>query len=163
MTQIDPADDLVSFLQSNINASNISVSFTPSDDVKHAVYEGSNDYPQIAIVSNDPVVPGGGETGFTAIRSGNGPVQDSIETLLVDCWGGPEDDDTYQGGSDHPDGVAAELRAEVVRTCNSDVTNPPNGYQWISAESLGDADDTDRSPTHYREQVTARLKQTKTF
>jgi hypothetical protein len=163
MTQIDPADDLVSFLQSNINASNISVSFTPSDDVKHANYEGSNDYPQIAIVSNDPVVPGGGETGFTAIRSGNGPVQDSIEALLVDCWGGSPDDGTYQDNSDDPDATAAELRAEVVDTCNSNATNPPRGYQWMSGTNQGDADDTDRSPTHYREQVLVRMKQTKTF
>jgi len=155
----DPNDDLVSFLQSNVNGGNISVSFTPSDDIGHANYEGANSYPQIAVVTNDPVIPGGGQTGYTSISSdGSGPNQATIATILVDCWGGPEDDDTYQRGSDHPADIAAELAEEVRRACHASATNPPSGYDWLGARRRGDAHDTDRNPTHYREQVECLLR-----
>ena len=155
----DPTDDLVSLLRSNFDATAISVGFTPADDIDHANYSGANDYPQVAIVSNDPVIPGGGQTGYTTIAGdGSGPNQDTIATILVDCWGGPEDDGIYQGTPEHPDAVAAELAAEVVDTCHEQATTPPPGYDWLGARPLGDADDTDRGPTHYREQVECLLR-----
>jgi len=155
----EPSDDLVSFLQSNFDTSNVSVSFSTSSDIGHADYEGANDYPQVAVVSNDPVTPGGGLTGYTSIdAAGGGPNQATVAVILVDCWGGPEDDPTYQGGSTHADEVAAELADEVRRVCHDSATSPPTGYDWIGAKRLGDADDTDRSPTHYREQVGCRLR-----
>jgi len=156
---VDPADDLVSFLQSNFDSAAISVAFSNSDDIDHADYSGANEYPQVAIVSNDPVIPGGGQTGFTSISGdGSGPNQATIETILVDCWGGPEDDGAYDGNPEHPDGIAAELSSEVIDTCHDDATNPPAGHSWIGARPLGDADDTDRNPTHYREQVECLLR-----
>jgi len=155
----DPTADLVSFLQNNVNGGEISVSFTPGSDVGFANYEGANDYPQIAVVTNDPVIPGGGQTGYTSINpDGSGPNQASIHTILVDCWGGPEDDAAYQGGSTHPDLIAAELADEVRRVCHANATSPPSGYDWLGARRLGDTDDTDRSPTHYREQVECLLR-----
>lgn len=161
----DPSDDLVSFLRSNVDDSNISVPFSTSDDIDHADYDGPNDYPQIAVVSNDPVVPGGGETGWTGMDpGGGGPIQDRVETMLVDCWGGPEDRDVYQNNGTHPDKVAAELRAEVVRACNAAAAGgAPSAYEWIAATPQGDADDTERDRTHYREQALCRLKHTETY
>jgi len=94
----DVKADLVAFLRSNFDDTAPSVSWTSSEDIVHADYDGQRDYPQVAIVSRDPVVPGGGQTNATGIDAGgNGPVQDVIYLVLVDCWGGPEDDDSYQG------------------------------------------------------------------
>jgi hypothetical protein len=157
----DVSDDLVSFLRSRFNTSVVSVSFTTTD-IDHADYDGPNAYPQIAVVSEDPVVPGGGQTQFTGIDGGGGgPIQDVVVSVLVDCWGGPEDADAYQGVDVHPDLVATELATEVWRRClNASTDNPPDGYEWISAEPPRDADDTERNTVHYRQQVVCRLKYT---
>jgi len=157
---VDPSDDLVSFLQTNFDSSVVSVSFSTSSDIDHANYEGPNDYPQVAVVSEDPFVLGGGVTGFTGIDpDGDGPVQDVIVEILVDCWGGPETETVYQNNDVHPDTVATELAHEVWQTCNdAAAADSPSGYAWVSADPPRDADDTDRQQTHYRQQVVCRLK-----
>lgn len=160
MTQ-DPADDLVTFLRNRVDTSVASVP-VDTTDIGHADYEGPNDYPQIAVVSEDPAVPGGGETAFTGMDGGGGgPIQDVVVSIPVDCWGGPVDDDAYQGNDADPDSVAAELAAEVHVTClEASTVDPPPGYEWISADPPRGADDLDRPSTHYRQQVIARLKYT---
>jgi hypothetical protein len=161
---IDVSEDLVEFLRSRVDGGVVSVAFDPASDIDHADYDGANHYPQVAVVSEDPQVPGGGRTKFTGMDGGGaGPIQDVVVSVLVDCWGGPHDDDTYRGGDVHPDVVAAELATEVWETClNAAVTGAPAGYEWIGAEPPQDADDTTRDSVHYRQQVVARLKHTYT-
>lgn len=153
-------EDLVGFLRSNVDTSNISVTFSTSDDIHQADYDGGHDYPEIAVVSTDPVVPGGGDTRFTGMDpTGAGPIQSGIEVVLVDCWGGPADDPAYVGNSVHPDTVANELAREVwKRSIDAAADAAPSGYEWISADPPRTADDTESyEDTHFRDQVTVRL------
>jgi len=163
--------DLIAFLREQMDPSVVAVTFDPGPpgdtdaggDVFFADYDGDLDYPLVAIVSNDPVVPGGGETGFTGIDSGGGgPVQDVVETILVDCWGGPVDDAIYDGAGTHPDDVANNLGREVWSVCNEAAAeNAPAGYEWIGASPPSTADDEEtHERTHYRDQVVVRLKHT---
>lgn len=158
----DVSDDLVSFLRDRLDDSVVSVGFSASSDIGHADYAGANSYPQIAVVSEDPQVPGGGQTQFTGMDGGGGgPIQDVIVSILVDCWGGPTDHDAYTDVDVHPDLVAAELATEVQQVCLAASTvEPPDGYEWISASPPQDADDTERDAVHYRQQVAVRLKYT---
>lgn len=159
----DVKADLVSFLRSNFDTSQVSVSFGTSDDIVHADYDGQRSYPQIAVVSRDPIVPGGGTTGATGIDpSGDGPIQDVVYLVLVDCWGGPKDESVYQGNSADPDSVAVELAEEVAKVCRQGSEGEPTGYEWIMADPPVEADDIEESPTHHREQVQVRLKTTYT-
>lgn len=160
---VDPKADLREFLRDNLNPSAISVPFTNGDDVVFADYDGEQTYPQVAIVSKDPVVPGGGQTQATGIDpSGAGPVQDVIYLVQIDCWGGPDDASIYQTEGSHPDTVANELGEEVAATCRVGTDGAPDGYEWLMAGPPTEADDTDESPTKHRDIVTARLKVTYT-
>lgn len=165
---VDPKDDLRSFLRSNFDPSAISVSFTNADDIDFADYDGDRSYPQVAIVSSDPIVPGGGSMAATGIEaSGRGAIQDVVYLVQVDCWGGPDDADVYQSEGSHPDIVANELGQEVHRVCfeadHSDVGPPvPDGYEQINADPPFESDDTNESPTEHREIVTVRMKVTYT-
>lgn len=157
----DVKADLVSYLRSNFNAGAVSVSWTNSDDIVHADYDGARDYPQAAIVSRDPIVQGGGTTGVTGIDpGGGGPIQDVVYLVQVDCWGGPEDDPVYTGSGTHPDAVAVEIAEEVAETCRVGDENAPTGYNWLMADPPEEADDTDENPTHHREIVQVRMKYT---
>jgi hypothetical protein len=161
---MDVSDDLVTFLQSRVDESAVSVGFDSDSDIDHADYDGANHYPQMAVVSEDSQVPGGGRTKYTGMDGGGGgPIQDVIVSVLVDCWGGPEDDPAYIDTDVHPDLVAAELAGEVWDAClDAATTGPPEGYEWIGAEPPRDADDTTRDTVHYRQQVITRLKHTYT-
>lgn len=159
----DVKADLLTFLRSNFDDTAVSVPWTNSDDIVHADYEGSRDYPKVAIVSRDPITPSAGSTGASGIdASGAGPIQDVIYLVQVDCWGGPEDDDTYQGNSADPDSVAVDLAEEVAATCRIGTDGAPSGYEWMMADPPQEADDTEESPTHHREIVTVRMKVTYT-
>ena len=157
---VDVSDDLVTFLRANLNTERVSVPFDPADDIDHANYEGSQEYPQIAVVSEDAIVAGGGLTQYSGIDpGGGGGIQDVVVSLLVDCWGGPEDEAVYRSTGVHPDRVAAELAHEVHQAATATgASSPPPGYDWLSAEPPRDADDVDREQTHYRQQVICRLK-----
>jgi hypothetical protein len=158
---IDPKGDLRVVLRNNLDASVVSVPFTNADEIVFADYDGDRSYPEVAIVSKDPVVPGGGQTQATGIDPADGsPVQDVVYLVQVDCWGGPDDDDTYQEHGSHPDVVANELGEAVAETCRVGSDGAPAGYEWIFAEPPTEADDTEESPTVHREIVTVRMKVT---
>jgi hypothetical protein len=160
----DPSDDLVSFLRSNVNTGNISVPFTSADDIDHADPDGPRSFPKIAISAADASPVEGGQTGFSGIDpGGNGPIQDVIVSIQVDCWAGPETVSAYQTNSVHPDHVAAEMSTEVHTSClDAAADNAPSGYHWIAADPPRDADDTEVSETEYRDIVIVRLKYTET-
>lgn len=160
----DVKDDLVTFLRNNVDPSVVSVSFTNADDIVFADYDDQRSYPQVAVVSRDPVVPGGGQTGVTGIDpGGGGSIQDVVELVQVDCWGGPRDESPYEGTSNDPDTVANELGEEVHSTCfDATPSEAPAGYEWISADPPFEGDDTEENPTHHREIVQVRMKWTKT-
>lgn len=162
--------DLIAFLREQLDPAEIPIAFDPGPagdpdaggDVHFADYDGDLDYPLVAPVSNDPVVPGGGETGYTGMQASGGPVQDAIETVLVDCWGGPVDEAIYDGAGTHPDDVANDLAREVWSVClEAAADGAPDGYEWIGADPPSTADDTEtHERTHYRDQVVVRMKHT---
>lgn len=159
----DVKGDLVDYLRANVDGSAISVPWTNADDIVFANYDGGRDYPQVAVVSKDFVVPGGGQTAATGIDAGGaGPVQDRVWLVLVDCWGGPDDEQVYEDNGVHPDAVASKLGEEVFQTCFQGSDGAPDGYEWITADPPQESDDVEESPTHHREQVTVRLKETHT-
>lgn len=159
----DVKADLVDFLRDNVDPSAVSVPWTNADDVVFADYDGDRDYPQAAVVSRDPVVTGGGQTGATGIDpGGDGPIQDVVYLVQVDCWGGPEDDPVYSGSGTHPDIVAVELAEVVAETCRVGSDGAPAGYEWIMADPPTEADDVEEDPTHHREIVQVRMKVTYT-
>ncbi|WP_459191824.1 hypothetical protein [Halosimplex sp. J119] len=159
---VDPKSDLVGYLRANVDPSAIPVPFTNADDIVFADYDGgAGPFPQVAVVSKDPVVPGGGQTQATGIDpTGAGPVQDVIYLVQVDCWGGPDDADVYANNGSHPDVVANELGEEIAATCRVGSVGAPDGYEWMFAEPPTEADDTDQSPTEHRDIVTVRMKVT---
>jgi hypothetical protein len=168
--------DLVAFLREYFDETAVSVTFSPGDptdptvegDVRFAGYDGANDYPQVAVVSEDPVVAGGGQTQYSGIDAGGrGGIQDVITAVQIDCWGGPHDADVYQTEDSNPDTVANELGRETHRVLfeadEADVGPPvPDGYEWVNAEQPSSSNDIERSPTHYRRIVVARTKHTET-
>ncbi|WP_324757093.1 hypothetical protein [Haloarcula montana] len=170
----DIKKDLVAFLREHFDDSVVPVTFDAGDptqpatdgDVRFADYDGANDYPQVAIASEDPTVAGGGETGYSGMDpGGNGGIQDTITSVQIDCWGGPDDADIYQSDGSHPDVVANALGREVhdilFEADESDDGPPtPDGYDWVNAQPPTESNDTERSPTHYRRFVVARLKHT---
>jgi len=159
----DAKDDLVSFLRSNFDDTAPSVPWTNSDDIVHADYDGSRDYPQIAVVSSDFIVPGGGQTQATGMDAGGaGPIQDRIYLIQTDCWGGPDTESVYNQQNTHPDVVATELADEVFSTCFQGTDASPSGYEWITADPPEEADDVEETPTHHRQIVNVRLKWTYT-
>jgi len=159
---VDPKGDLVEYLRDNVDGSAASVPFTNADDIVFADYDGgAGPFPQVAVVSKDPVVPGGGQTQATGSDpSGGGPIQDVIYLVQVDCWGGPDDAQVYADHGSHPDVVANELGEEVAATCRVGSDGAPAGYEWLFAEPPQESDDTEQSPTEHREIVTVRMKVT---
>jgi hypothetical protein len=158
----DVSGDLVDFLRSEADFTSVSVSFDDQNDLHEANPDGGRSYPSVVTVSEDPIVPGGGDTQFTAMDpGGGGPIQDRIWLVTVDCWGGPVSAGAYEGVDVHPDDVAGELGNIVSDTCiNAAADAAPSGYEWISADPPSTANDTDPEYTHYRRQVTCRLKTT---
>lgn len=170
----DIKSDSVAFLREYVDPSVIPVPFDPGDpadptaagDVKFADYDGANSYPQVAIVSEDPAIAGGGETGYTGMDpGGRGGIQDTITSVQIDCWGGPEDDNTYSEHGSHPDVVANALGREVHRVLfeadESEYGPPvPETYEWVNAEQPRETNDTERNPTHHRRTIIARLGHT---
>jgi len=161
---VDPKADLVDHLRANVDPNAVPVPFTNADDVVFADYDGDlGPFPQVAVVSKDPVVPGGGQTQATGIDpSGAGPIQDVVYLVQVDCWGGPVDADVYANHGSDPDSVANDLAEEVAATCRVGSDGAPAGYEWLFADPPREADDTEASPTKHRDIVTARLKVTYT-
>lgn len=159
----DISETVVEFLRAEVDPSAVPVPFDPGEDIGFAEYDQGIDYPRVATVSEDPVVPGGGETGYTAIDPGGGPpIQDRIFLIVVDCWGGPVDDPTYQNNGSHPDVVANALGHEVADAAlTAAADGAPDPLDWISAEPPVTANDVERDPTHYRRQVTIRAKTTR--
>lgn len=170
----DIKSDLIAFLRQHFDESVVSVTFSPGDPadptteegIRFADYDGANEYPQIAVVSEDPTLPGGGTTGYSAMDAGGkGGIQDVITSVQIDCWGGPDNDDIYQSEGSHPDPVANQLARETHRVLfeadESDEGPPvPDGYEWVNAEQPVESNDTERNPTHFRRYVIARLKHT---
>lgn len=159
---VDPKDDLVSFLRTNFDDNAISIGFTNADDIVFADYDGEQSYPQVAVVSKDFAVPGGGQTGATGIQQDGAPIQDVVYLVQVDCWGGPKDIAIYQGSGTDPDTVANELGEEVADTCRVGTDGAPSGYEWLFADPPMEADDTDPETTVHREIVNVRMKVTYT-
>lgn len=170
----DVKSDLVTHLREHFDAGDVPVPFdvgdpadpTASGDVRFADYDGENDYPQVAIVSEDAVVPGGGQTQYTGMDAGGaGGIQDTVTSVQVDCWGGPHDAAVYDDHGSNPDVVANALGRAVhdvlFNTDEADEGPPvPDGYEWVNAEPPVESNDTERTPTHYRRFVVARLKHT---
>lgn len=159
----DTTDDLLTFLRNNFNTANISVTFSTSD-IEHANYEDGPSYPSAAIVSEDPVVPGGGPLDVTGMDgSGGGAIQDVITSVLVDCWGGTHETQIYHDEGSNPDVVAKEIANEVHRVCfEATPLEAPAGYEQISAAPPQSAHDTQASPTVRRYQTVCYLKYTNT-
>lgn len=170
----DIKSDLVAFLREHVDETKISVPFNVGDPtspteaggVQIADYDGEKAHPQVAVVSEDPVVAGGGETMYSGMDAGGrGGIQDVVTLVQIDCWGGPRDDDVYQTHGSHPDTVSNELGREVHRVLfeadESDEGPPvPTGYEWVNAEPPEESHDVERSPTHFRRVVVARTKHT---
>jgi hypothetical protein len=170
----DIKQDLVTFLRTYIDETSITVSFdsgnpskpNASGGVRFADYDGENEYPQIAIASEDPSVSGGGQSRYSGIDAGGrGGIQDVITSVQIDCWGGPDTAEVYQTEGSHPDVVANELGREVHRVlfeADEAAEGPPvpDGYEWVNAEPPTESNDTNRSPTHYRRVVIGLLKHT---
>lgn len=159
--------DLIDFLRTHVDETAISVSFTNADDIGFAAYDDVDQDVYVTPVSEDPVVPGGGQTQYSGMDpGGRGGVQDVVTLVQIDCWGGDRDAAIYQGVDSHPDIVANELAREVHRVlfeADESAAGPPvpEGYEWVNAEPPTDADDAQQSPTKYRDYVLARLKYTK--
>ncbi|WP_323190456.1 hypothetical protein [Halostella sp. PRR32] len=172
----DIKSDLVAFLRQHFDSGAIPVTFEAGDPtdpttvegVRFADYDGANDYPQVAVVSEDPTTPGGGQTGYSGIDAGGGGgIQDAVTSVQIDCWGGPHDADIYQSEGSHPDVVANALGRETHRVlfkADESSSGPPvpDGYEWVNAEQPVESNDTKRSPTHYRRFVVAKTKHTET-
>lgn len=164
----DIKQDVIEFLRANIDTSAISVSFSASDDIGFAQYDDVDQDVYVTPVSEDPVVPGGGQTGYSGIDAGGrGGIADVVVSVQIDCWAGDRDADVYQTADSHPDIVANELSQEVYRVlfdADESSSGPavPSGYEWVNAEPPTDADDVEESPTKYRDTVLARLKYTQT-
>ena len=171
----DIKSDLVAFLRQHFDETAIPVTFNPGPtddptadgDVRFADYDGgAGPYPNVSIVSEDPVVVGGGEAQYSGIDAGGkGGIQDVVTSVQIDCWGGPHDAEIYANEDSHPDVVANALGRETHRVLfeadESDEGPPlPDGYEWINAEQPVENNDTERSPTHYRRFVVARTKHT---
>lgn len=158
---LDVSEDLVAFLRSRLDVDDIPVAFDVDDDIGLGKYNASVAQPFVTPVSEDPVVPGGGQTGYTALGA-DGPLQDQVWLVLVDCWGGAVDASIYQDEDAHPDGVANVLGQLVARACReAAAAGAPDGYEWVNADPPQTANDDQRDPTHYRRQVTCRLKTTR--
>jgi hypothetical protein len=158
---VDPKKDLRDYLRNNLNTGALTVPMSTSDIVIGDP-DGSRTYPQAAVTTKDPIVPGGGETQATGINpaKGSAPIQDVVYTVQVDCWGGPHDADVYANHGSNPDRVANDLGEEVAATCRVGQSGSPANYEWLFAGPPQEADDTDHNPTSHREVVTARLKVT---
>lgn len=170
----DIKSDLIAHLREYFDAGAVPVPFDVGDptdpsapgDVRYADYDGANDYPQVAIVSEDGVVPGGGQTQYTGMDAGGGGgIQDTVTSVQIDCWGGPRDADVYAEHGSHPDAVANALSREthsVLFNTDESAEGPPipDGYEWINAEPPVENNDTKRTPTHYRRYVVGLLKHT---
>lgn len=167
--------DLVAFLREHFDETEIPVTFdagnhtdpTASGDVRFADYDGgAGPYPNVSILSEDAVVPGGGQTQYSGVDAGGkGGIQDVVTSVQIDCWGGPQDADIYQSEGSHPDVVANALGRETHRVLfEADESNEgppvPDGYEWVNAEQPVENNDLERSPTHYRRFVIARIKHT---
>lgn len=160
----DTTDDLLSFLINgtpSFDTSAISVTFS-TDSIEHANYDDGPTYPSIAIVSEDPTTPNGGQMGVSGMDgSSGGPIQDVVTSVLVDCWGGTHETDIYHNESSNPDVVAKELAWEVHRVCfEATPVDAPAGYELVSAAVPQTAHDTESSPTVRRYQVVCYLKYT---
>ena len=157
----DPTEDLRSFVVANFDTSAISVTFS-TDDIEHANYDDGPTYPSVAIVSEDPSVLGGGPMDVSAIAGGGGgAVQETVVSVLVDCWGGIHETQIYHDEGSNPDVVAKELAHETHRVCFDAIpSEAPAGYELISAAPPRSAHDTDASPTVRRYQTTCYLKYT---
>jgi hypothetical protein len=158
---VDPKKDLRDFLRSNLNTGAVPVPMS-TDDIVVGDPDGNRTYPQAAVTTKDPIVPGGGETQATGIdpASGGGPIQDVVYLVQVDCWGGPHDADVYATHGSNPDRVANDLGEEVATTCRVGVSGAPTDYEWLFTGPPTEADDTDENPVSHREVVTVRLKAT---
>lgn len=165
---MDVKKDIIDHLRSHVDTGNISVSFSTSDDIGFSQYDDVDQAVYATPVSEDPVVPGGGQTQYTGIDpGGTGGVADVVVSLQIDCWGGDREAPVYDAASTHPDIVASELSDEVYRVLfatDDSASGPsvPSGYDWLNAEPPTEADDTEQSPTTYRDIVVARAKYTKT-
>lgn len=157
------ATDLRDFLQGSngIDTSTLSFSFSTSDDVVVSDPEGGPSYPEAAVASKDPTIPGGPATRFTGYDpSGAGPIQESIVSLQVDCWGGTEEDGTIQTDDVHPATAAEELAEAVWQACfDANAASPPSGYEWVAADRPFQNHDTTESPPAYRESTICYLKE----
>jgi hypothetical protein len=164
----DIKKDLIDFLRSEVNSSAFSVPFTNSDSIGFEAYDDADEAVYITPVSEDPAVPGGGQTQYTGIDpSGDGGIADVVVSVQIDCWGGDRDDQIHADNDTHPDVVANELSQEIYRVlfeANDAAAGPgvPADYDWINAEPPREADDLEQSPTKYRDIVVARMKYTKT-
>lgn len=162
----DVKADLIAFLREYVDTDAISVPFTADDDIGFAAYDDTEQGVYVTPVSEDPVVPGGGQTQYSGIDAGGrGGIQDVITSVQIDCWGGDVQADVYGGVDSHPDIVANELAREVHRvlfeTSEGGSGSPtPDGYEWINAEPPVEANDPEESPTKYRRFVIARTKHT---
>ena len=155
------SSDLVKFLREQADFDDVDVAFNPSEHVHQSNPDGNRRYPSVVTVSEDFVVPGGGSSQFTAMSDGKA-LQDRVWLILVDCWGGPVTAKVYEGVDSHPDDVADALSNAVSDACiDASAVSPPTGYEWVSADPPQTANDEERKRTHYRRQVTCRMKTTR--
>ncbi|WP_089650091.1 hypothetical protein [Halobacterium hubeiense] len=160
----DVTDDLLAHLTTgtpSFNTDAIPVTFGEGR-IEHADYDDGPRYPSVAVVSADPVVPGGGPMDATGMDgSGDGVIQDVIASVLVDCWGGTHETDVYHDEGSNPDVVAKELANEVHRVCfQTQPVQAPAGYELVNAAPPTPAHDTEASPTARRYQTVCYLKYT---
>lgn len=157
----NPKIDLRDFLRDSFDPNAVSVPWTNSEHIGIANYDVGPEFPSIAIANSDPVIPGGGDTGVTAIDGqGGGGIQESVFHVLVDCWGGPRDDPTYEEHGSDPETVAGEIGEEVHSETMVGVLGAPDGYEWMWSNPPKDANQSEATPTELRRQVTVRMKWT---
>jgi len=164
----DVTTDIIDHLRSEVTAASIPVSFSTSDDIGYAQYDDTESDVYVTPVSEDPVVPGGGQTQYSGIDPGGaGPIQDVVTSVQIDCWGGDIDTPRNQAAGVHPHTVANDLGREVHRVLfeSSEASSSPpvpSGYHWVNADPPRTADDSEASPTKYRRVVVAYAKHLET-
>lgn len=154
----DPSDALKTHLRDNVDTGNISASLS-TEAIDHADYDQGPSFPSVAIVSEDPSHPNSGPEDLSGIDpSGSGATQDTLVSLLVDCWGGTHETQIYHDEGSNPTTVASELAWEVHRVCFGAQSDAPTGYNFLTAAAPRTAHDTQTSPATRRYQTVCYLR-----
>lgn len=155
-----PESTIRGLLETNWNPNNTSgwdPTLAESDDKWLIIHTGWYDAhpsdPQVTCTRGSESTIGGGTSGYSFMQGdGSGPGQRRSGVVRVGCWDGRDSNDA----STHPDDLVFELQQEVVRI----ITDHAQGVaetpiHTLSPDETTVPDDTDVTPTVYREEIAA--------